>query len=545
MGISTATKRNWQKNNISWIWRLQSRANKTKSNSRIIPREYFYDEFLFNLIQWYIFSWYSITEILYSVAFGLTKNIKSDNVVDELKNWNISDDKIIEEVASYNYIYQWDILWWIYQFLKTEWEKNSQGSYYTPEFIANSQINDFFIEWQKILDPCCWTWQYLLHVDTAFPENIYGCDNDELAVKIARINLLIKYKELNFKPNIFCFDFIEKNIFDDIKFDCIITNPPWWAQKKKYTNFSIKSGEIFSYFIEKWLKLLKIWWVLSYVLPESILNVWIHSDIRWIILKKDIKSIYELGRVFSGVFTNVIRLDLLNKEEDGDIDIFLINGDKSFMKKNIFLKNDNFIFSIHETKDDEKCFNKILDKEHFFLSNENCDWALWIVTWDNKKFISENKWIWKIPVYTGKEVDFYKLKNNRKFLLFEPEKFQQMASLEKYQAKNKIIYKFISKKLVFALDNEWVFTLNSANIIIPKIDYSLKVIIALFNSKLYQNFFEKKFNSIKVLKSHIQSLPIIIFNDEVVNKIERMFDEVVLGRMEKEVLDNYIFNLLT
>jgi hypothetical protein len=68
--------------------------------------------------------------------------------------------------------------------------------------------------------------------------------------------------------------------------------------------------------------------------------------------------------------------------------------------------------------------------------------------------------------------------------------------------------------------------LNSANILIPKIDYSIKVILALFNSELYKQIFQKKFNSIKVLKSHIQELPLPILDEDKYRFIENKVDEI-------------------
>jgi hypothetical protein len=107
-----------------------------------------------------------------------------------------------------------------------------------------------------------------------------------------------------------------------------------------------------------------------------------------------------------------------------------------------------------------------------------------------------------------------------------------------------LIYKFISNKLVFSLDTNGVFTLNSANILIPKIDYPIKVILALFNSDLYQQIFQKRFNSIKVLKSHLQSLPLPILDSFTYKKIEESVDDVVAGKTSKEELDRYLFTLL-
>lgn len=119
--------------------------------------------------------------------------------------------------------------------------------------------------------------------------------------------------------------------------------------------------------------------------------------------------------------------------------------------------------------------------------------------------------------------------------------------MERYETSPKLIYKFISNKLVFSLDEIGVFTLNSANIVIPRIDYSLKVIIALFNSELYQTIFQKKFHSIKVLKSHIQELPLPILEANDICHIEKMVDTMIFTKniSQKGELDACIFNLLT
>ena len=38
------------------------------------------------------------------------------------------------------------------------------------------------------------------------PENIYGFDCDKIAIYIAKINLLLAYKDIDFVPNIYCLD---------------------------------------------------------------------------------------------------------------------------------------------------------------------------------------------------------------------------------------------------------------------------------------------------------------------------------------------------
>ena len=208
---------------------------------------------------------------------------------------------------------QRDILGILYQSLLFEGQKSQNGSYYTPLNIVDGIIKDYVKKNSKVLDPCCGTGQFLLAFSNIVenPLNIYGMDCDKTAVRIAKLNILIKFKNKNFTPNIFCkntlFDtennglssfysykykgintFIDK----DKNFDIIATNPPWGAhfsktEKKKLKNLypQITSFESFSYFLKKSLSLLSGSGVISFILPESILNVKAHKDIREIILK--------------------------------------------------------------------------------------------------------------------------------------------------------------------------------------------------------------------------------------------------------------------
>lgn len=108
-----------------------------------------------------------------------------------------------------------------------------------------------------------------------------------------------------------------------------------------------------------------------------------------------------------------------------------------------------------------------------------------------------------------------------------------------------MIYRFISDKLVFAYDDKQKLTLNSANILIPTItNYPVKVVLALFNSSLYQFIYSKKFNTIKVLRGNLEELPLPIFSEKIYNKIVKLVDEIILSGKTNAELDLLIFKLL-
>jgi len=577
------------KNNIKdWkIQKLNWRANKSNIKKSFIPNEYINSKeditILNDIVTFIDEKNIDIDIALFLLSINLINkenlitNFNIDNIISgnnfliknkqlniELLNWKnkINFVKINKE---YTFLLdcklpnQRDVLWSIYQSILPEGVKSENGSYYTPKPIVEKIVKEYIKDNYLVLDPCCWTWQFLLSFAEKIKEpiNIYWFDIDEIAVKIARINLILKFKDKDFIPNIFCKNSLfEKN--EDLFnlnnkkiewFDLIATNPPWWAHLSKEDNTKLKtifpniiSWEIFSYIIKKSIDLLKKDWIISFVLPESILNVKTHEDIREYILNNtSIKQISYLNRVFKKVFTNVIRLDLVkNKTKDNKVNI--INEDKNYSISQLrWLNNNNFLFDIHSNDFDEQIISKIYKYKHITLKDK-AEWALWIVTWNNKKYILSERIDNSEPIYKWKDLENFKLKEPSNYIVFTPNKFQQVAPIEKYRAKEKLIYKFISKRLVFAYDDKQSLTLNSANIIIPKIEnYPIKVIVALLNSSLYQFIFQKKFSSIKVLKNHIEQLPLPIWETSIFEKIIKLVNNIINNNWNIKDLDKFLF----
>ena len=62
------------------------------------------------------------------------------------------------------------------------------------------------------IDPCCGSGAFLLSLDSAKPCQIFGIDNDPIAVMLAKFNLLLKFRNESFTPQIFCSDYISQLI---------------------------------------------------------------------------------------------------------------------------------------------------------------------------------------------------------------------------------------------------------------------------------------------------------------------------------------------
>jgi uncharacterized protein YlzI (FlbEa/FlbD family) len=280
---------------------------------------------------------------------------------------------------------------------------------------------------------------------------------------------------------------------------------------------------------------------LSFILPESILNVKTHRDIRGYILNNArIEKIEPLGKVFRNVFSSVVRLDLEKVPPNSGKVIPGSEQGRNRVDQESFRENPDFTFSIHINRKDRRVIDRIYATPHTTLKG-NAEWVLGIVTGNNGKYLCEKKRAGYEEIITGKDLENFRIKPVEKFIKLKPEKFQQIAPMYKYRAEEKLVYKFISKRLVFAYDDRKRVTLNSANAVIPRVEnYPAKVILALFNSSVYQFLFRKKFSSIKVLRSHLEELPLPLWGGERFETIVSMTDAIISGENRFDELDQFI-----
>lgn len=565
--VSTATINNWERLGVDEEHiekRLSKRANKRFSAKKIVPTEYLssaIEPALFSELLDKIKEFNCSNEtVIYNLALSLLlehglisisdNEISSNNpyILEILKNY--PDKSINKNILKLVLPYiDGDVLGCIYQSLLTEGYKNKQGSYYTPSVISKSLVSILKSD-NLFLDPCCGTGSFLLAASGVIsdPSLLYGCDIDEIACFIAAINLIVRYKDKQFKPNIYNIDFLLENSILNQKFDVIATNPPWGAiPVKQYECIysEILSKESFSYFIVKSFSLLKDTGKTIFVLPESILNVAVHKDIRKFILSHFyIDSIDFIGKPFSGVLTDTIILKL-NKSLNNLNDFIILSKEdkKCEVAQNVYLQNSNYNFSFMDNQD-VNLLTKIYAKKHFTLKDSS--WALGIVTGDNKKYLADTRQDGYEKIYTGKEIQKYKLLPATKFIRYDRKKYQQVAPEDFYRAKEKLVYKFISKKLVFAYDDQSSLFLNSANILIPNITgYTVKTVLAFLNSELFQYIYQKKFDELKILKGNLVQLPFPELTQEQNVKIGNLVDELMKTQdiLHLEQIDDIIYSI--
>ena len=517
--ISKATAYNWKKLKSSSLGKLTTRANKTESVKHVKAYGYVDNEKANILLDTVSKLPFPIECIMFSLVISLLtgKQLIQKAHVQKFLNKYQGLDYIDIPVPDGVWNSHEDILGFIYQSLITEGERNVTGQYYTNNKVVEYMLDHKIIaNGETFLDPCCGSGAFLLGVSTNNPENLYGFDLNPIAVMIASANLLAKYSDVEFIPRVYCIDFLKKDLSENerqgipFKFDNIYTNPPWGSDKGGVyaDNFPlVKSKERASMFLVEALSRLNESGTLYFLLPTSLLKIKTHRDIRkYILTSAAIQQIDLYNKRFDGVFTDFFSIKIIpnrvakqsyrvtNEENRTDIQL----SDADCHSGNIVVEDMNDL--------DKSIMRKMESSKHDDLTHSQ--WALGIVTGDNKKKVKKEIKPGLEPVYSGKHVKPFFLEETAAYILFEPETFQQCAKTEYFRAPEKLIYRFIAKYPIVAYDDRQCLCLNSANILIPDIDgIAVKSVAALLNSTLYHYYYSMKFSDIKVLKGNLQALP--------------------------------------
>ena len=566
--ISEATSRNWKRLHSNGSGRLMSRANKQLSTKTILPLEYFSNKENVADIQRFVSFCkeqnYKIEEVIFSVGVELLKKagiLEKEHVaavLDSVKNSVLSEfSEHYESSESSESLSlpplpsdEHDILGLLYQCFLLEGEKNRKGSYYTPFEVAHNMTQGLdFSKGQTFFDPCCGSGAFILSLEGASPNQIFGCDNDPVAVMIAKINLLLKFKTEVFEPQIICCDFLNnsytayRSYWTHRTYNYIVSNPPWGAVIFNSFGNPVSTRESFSFFFEKAFRQLADDGTIKFLLPESVLNVKCHRDFRKFLLENtDIQSITKYPGAFSGVQTKYIDIQCTRHFDrpqgvgkSPSIAIYSFAGDFSVplrfsrndVSKQCFYLTNNLNFNLLSDSDLIKV-QKILAKGKYTLKDSI--WALGVITGDNKNKVKSRQGRGMEPIYTGKEIEAYTLKKPLKFVNYKRSEYQQVAKDEIYRADEKLVYKFISKNLVFAYDDSKSLFLNSANILIPRIPgMSIKTVLAFLNSEMFGFLYKSLFGEIKILKGNLMELPFPEISPETDKKLTKLVDEVLNG----------------
>lgn len=411
----------------------------------------------------------------------------------------------------------------------TESYRNKEGIYYTDESIVVDMLKNIKPNSQTtFLDPCCGCGNFVLEAIAkgVRVKNIYGFDTDPVAVEITKQRIYHKTGEL--AQNIICADFLVVAKELDRTFDLIYTNPPWGkklikSDKEKLASLykAGRSTDSCSLFAFASVQLLAKGGSLGFLLPESVLNIATFQSLRELFLSLSIREIKNYGKAFDSIQSKAYSIIADNISAKKNHQVQCVEDEVYFRLQDSFRDNPNQILNIWATNEEQNVVIRLLNLPHYSLKGY-ADWGLGIVTGDNKNKCKPRFEEGLVPVFRGKDVNRNGLSSPSIYIDPDLSKYQQTASPSIYYAEKKIIYRFISDRLIFLCDTTRALILNSANALVLKEDFpiSSEQLVSLLNSRIINWLFNKVFRTHKILRKDLEALP--LFTSRYIKDI---FDE--------------------
>lgn len=472
-------------------------------------------------------------------------------------------------------------------------EDLKEEEYRKREQKAYVRYQDFLSK-VKVLDPACGSGAFLVKVfdylleenqrvgkilgglfntdsiyKSILENNIYGVDLNLESVEITKLSLWLKSaqsgKKLNnLDNNIKCgnsliddekiagnkaFDWNKEfsEIMKNGGFDVIVGNPPYiqsrnlkeeerkyyWSKYLTNTNHS----DIYSFFIEKAINLLKNYGILGFITPDTWLQTPSFYSLRKKILQEcNITSILSLSKekVFSDALVSTMVTVLEKKRKMKNLIEIRAKNDKNINLLNkieqdtIDPKNGIRLFQDSKT---EIILLKIF-KETVSLSSV-VEIIGGLRTGDDKKFLKnteENKDCRKL--LRGRNVRRYNFEWNNEWVWYKPDlmKIKQAAapkSADIFESKEKLLVRMITgNNIIAAYDNQGFYFLQDNVILLKKLN--LKYVLAILNSSLFGFVVKNITSNIAVTQSVLNNLPIKNVN-EIKQKILISLVDVMLS----------------
>ncbi|MBO9607246.1 MAG: N-6 DNA methylase [Paenibacillaceae bacterium] len=469
-----------------------------------------------------------------------------------------------------------DLLGLLHMSLSMLRTRKKGGSYYTPAPIAAQLVDQCLAlcgdePAPRFVDPCCGTGMFLIRAYLALKARfiaggmpaaeadglirsrcLTGCDIDPVAVALARVNLALLGEPsgpIDLDDRLFVGDSLEPapepDGLNDGAYDIVVGNPPWGVplareQRRRLADryeTAAGSGDSFALFLERGIGLLRPGGTLAFVLPESLLAVGAHEPVRKLLLEcSSLLRIEALGQSFSHVNSEAIALTLRKSPATARhrVAIEASDGNHRALQRR-FAGNEISVFNIGASDDDHRILERMRAAGGGSLAG-HAEFALGIVTGDNSRWVLRDMPDDGEAVVAGADVFQYNVfPAEPRYIRFQPELFQQVAPARMYRAPEKLLYRFINAQLVFAYDETGLLSLNSANVLIPQLDgFPAKAVMAVLNSRAAQFYYRCAFASVKVLRRHIESIPLPRCLQPEQERLVRLVDGMLASRNAAE-----------
>lgn len=419
--------------------------------------------------------------------------------------------------------------------------------------------------------------------ESVLEHNLYGVDINEDAVEIAKLSLwlrtakkgreltklankikcgnsLISDKSIDDKAFIWDDEFPE--VFDNGGFDIVIGNPPYvnianiddidyrnWL-KKNYETSKNKS-DLYSFFVEKSINILKQNGLLGVIISNSWLGTDSFSEFRKFLLTES--KLLELVKLPNTVFADAVVVPII-----------------IFNEKNIDTNHNNIKLVSYENEvfkpmDYGINIQDVLNRHNYTLSlNRNikfkietkklkdiAKFSLGIKTSNDKKFILNEKIDDDCyPMLRGRDVSKYYNSNPSEYIWYKPKlmlekKGAGVRKLE-YFLTEKILFQSISGGIIKATyDNKNYLTNDKVHILYKVENYNMKFLLACLNSNLMKYFIKSNFSDLLEIKiNQLEQIPIPIIDLEKQNIFVQKADLMLeLNKKLQETKQNFINEL--
>ncbi|MCK4357695.1 MAG: N-6 DNA methylase [Candidatus Cloacimonetes bacterium] len=331
-------------------------------------------------------------------------------------------------------------------------------------------------------------------------------------------------------------------------FDVLIGNPPYVRPHnlsseykkyfwKNYKSFTAKS-DIYAVFIEKSLCLLKRNSTLGFIVSSTWLGLESFTNLRDIILKNQIIAISKpLKKVFKDATVETILLFVeRNSEKNKEFKVLDLHDNILFeigkINQKTFIKTPYNIFDL-SLKEQKITINKPTKPLSDFV-----DFYYGLKTGDDKKFISFN-----IIDENSKKLlrrrDFQRYCTNFKseYVWYRPDLMKRHRSTARpgnnIRFENpKIMVMDISKSLIAQYDEDNYYVKDALLLHNkPNLQYNLKYILALLNSKLMTFLYSNSIYVLSVAKNAILRMPIIIIDFS--NPSEKQIHDTLISLVDQ------------
>jgi site-specific DNA-methyltransferase (adenine-specific) len=439
----------------------------------------------------------------------------------------------------------------LYESSLSQSHRNLEGVYYTPSAICESFFAQLPSDRDNLvfLDPCCGTGNFLVAAIKAGirPENVMGCDIDGAALSIAHKRLqeasggspsagLLVHNDFLSLPN-------TSNFFER-KPNVIFTNPPWGKKidnpKRELLAKQLsckRTLDTSGLFLLACRNLIREGGYYGMLLPESFFNVSAFEHTRSKILEDELIKLEDHGKAFPGLLTKAISFSARRKKSSESSLVRCTTSQYEVdREQTTFSRNPSKILNYWASRSEVDLLNYVFELPHKTLTGR-AKWALGVVTGNNKRHLSDHPREGFVPVYRGADINTGSLNAPSNFISEDMSGFQQVAPREMYYAPEKIIYRFISSRLVFYHDTEQCMILNSANLLIPGRDFdiSMPMIAQYFSSDFVNWLYSRIFATHKVLRSDIERLPIFV---EAIKDMKSFDEEILLKNIGVERNDD-------